>query len=46
MFTTFSQQILGSNLLLIGKKNDISGGSRLETIIDYHLKFVMKILWI
>ena len=40
-----SQQFFCGNLLLISKKNDISGGPKLELITDYHLGFVIKFLW-
>ena len=40
----FLQQILGSRLLLIGKKNDVNSESRLESITINNLGLVMKIL--
>ena len=48
IFITFSQQILSDRLLLVvmgGQKNNLSYEFKLESIITYHLWFVVKMLW-
>ena len=38
----FSQQIIGSKLLLVGNKSDINSEFILESIIVYNTRFVVK----
>ena len=48
IFTTFSQLILSSRLLLVvmnWQKSNLSCKFKFEPIIIYHLWFIMKILW-
>ena len=45
-FITFSQHVLRDKLLLMSKKNDANGEIILELIITYHLRFVIKMLWV
>ena len=45
-FIIFSQQILNSKLLLtiiVGQKNNLNDGFRLEPMTTLHLRFVVKI---
>ena len=44
IFTLISQQIIGSKLLIMDKRNDISRGFNLKPVTTCHLEFVMKIL--
>ena len=48
IFTILSQQIINDKLLLVvmgGQKSNLSCKFKLESIINNHLWFVMKILW-
>ena len=48
IFTTFSQLILSSRLLLVvmnRQKSNLNCKFKFEPIITYHMWFVMKILW-
>ena len=48
IFTILSQQIINDKLLLVvmgGEKSNLSCKFKLESIINNHLWFVMKILW-
>ena len=50
IFTIFLQQILSGRLLLVvigGQKSNLSCGFKLESITtyQYHILFVMKVLW-